>query len=211
MQDFPKNSFEKQPPQQNKKVIQPVTTNVTEVKKKKFFNFKGKILSTDADSVGAFVVSEVILPKIKDMISGAVKYSIDFILYGKNGASVGGNRSGAGIINYNSQYRSSLYQPSVPINMQQSGYNRPVVNTIYQVRDFVFGSRGEAETVAIALQDNIARYGSVSVNDFYDLIGQNGQYTDQKYGWYDLAGMEVNAVPGGYIINLPKVVPLTQQ
>lgn len=207
MQDFQGNKETDPPKKESARVIQPVTTNVKEVKKKKFFSFKNKIVSGDADSVGSFVMTEVIFPKIKDAISAAVKYSVDFILYGKNGASIG-NKNGTSYINYNNQYASTIYRP-INYSNQPTNYGKPVNNTIYQIRHFVFNSRGEAESVCIALMDSISRYGSVSVNDFYDFIGQNGQYTDQKYGWYDLSGMEVSAVPGGYVIEFPKVEPLT--
>ena len=44
--------------------------------------------------------------------------------------------------------------------------------------------------------------------DFYDLVGMTSNYTDNKYGWYDMRSAYVQAVNGGYIIRLPKPVAL---
>ena len=58
------------------------------------------------------------------------------------------------------------------------------------------------------MDDLIANYGLVSVADLYDLVGINGSYTDNRYGWTNIANAKVVRVPTGYMLKLPKVMPL---
>lgn len=48
----------------------------------------------------------------------------------------------------------------------------------------------------------------MSVADLYDLVGINGNYTDNKYGWFNIRTASVVRVRDGYMIKLPKAVPL---
>lgn len=54
----------------------------------------------------------------------------------------------------------------------------------------------------------ISVYGMVSVADLYDLIGVTGNYTDNKYGWTDIRSASVVRVRDGYIVKMPKAMPL---
>lgn len=51
------------------------------------------------------------------------------------------------------------------------------------------------------------QFGSVSVGEMYTLLNITGSYTDDKYGWEDLRGARVEAVRGGFLINLPRPIP----
>lgn len=57
------------------------------------------------------------------------------------------------------------------------------------------------------MQDLIDTYGMVSVADLYDLVGINGSYTDNKYGWTHLRSADVQRVRDGYLLKLPKALP----
>jgi hypothetical protein len=48
----------------------------------------------------------------------------------------------------------------------------------------------------------------VSVADFYDLVGVDGTYTDNKYGWTNIRNAYVNRVRDGYVIKLPRAISL---
>jgi hypothetical protein len=48
----------------------------------------------------------------------------------------------------------------------------------------------------------------VSVADLYDLVGVTGNYTDNKYGWTDIRSASVIRVRDGYMLKLPKALPL---
>ena len=74
--------------------------------------------------------------------------------------------------------------------------------------DIILESRGEAEDVLERMDELIATYQLVSVADFYDLVGVSGNYTDNKYGWTDIRNASVIRVRDGYMIKLPKALPL---
>ena len=208
MEDFKGNSNASKNSQENadKKIITPVTTNVIEKKQNGIGKIRKRMFSEDAGSVGESVVSDVIIPKVQGLIVDACKYMIDFVFYGKSGANNANRRSGIGTVSYSNYYRGTGAQPMQQIPM--SAYQRP--NTIYQIKDITFNDRADAEEVILAMQDTIARYGSVTVGDFYDMIGQHGTYTDLKYGWRDLNQTAPTRYGGGWRIDFPKVVPLDQ-
>ena len=58
------------------------------------------------------------------------------------------------------------------------------------------------------MDEMISVYGIVSVADLYDLIGVTGNYTDNKYGWTDIRSASVVRVRDGYIVKMPKAMPL---
>ena len=44
--------------------------------------------------------------------------------------------------------------------------------------------------------------------DLYDMVNITGDYTDTKWGWYDLRGAGVERIRSGYLLDLPRPVPL---
>ena len=58
------------------------------------------------------------------------------------------------------------------------------------------------------MNECVQRYGMVSVADFYDMIGQKGNYTDNNYGWKDLTLARVDRAIEGYRIIFPRVISL---
>ena len=82
--------------------------------------------------------------------------------------------------------------------------------TGYDYDDIILESYGEAEDVLERMDELIATYQLVSVADFYDLVGVSGNYTDNKYGWTDIRNASVMRVRDGYMIKLPKALPLNQ-
>ena len=51
-------------------------------------------------------------------------------------------------------------------------------------------------------------YGLVRVADLYDLVGITGSYTDNKYGWTNIRNVEPIRVRDGYMLKLPKAMPI---
>jgi len=48
----------------------------------------------------------------------------------------------------------------------------------------------------------------VSVADLYELVGIQGSYTDNKYGWTkNIRNASVVRVRDGYLLKLPKALP----
>ena len=58
------------------------------------------------------------------------------------------------------------------------------------------------------MHDAIARYGIVTVADLYDMAGLTAPYTSQKYGWMSVNGVNVVRTRDGYVLKLPRAVPI---
>ena len=75
--------------------------------------------------------------------------------------------------------------------------------------DILFDTRGDAEAVLDAMNDIISQYGTVSVSDFYDLARvPNDNFTMNRYGWTNIGGATAVRVRDGYILKLPRAIPL---
>ena len=56
--------------------------------------------------------------------------------------------------------------------------------------------------------DTIGKYGTVTVNDYYEFVGEVGNPSDVNYGWNSLRTADIVRVRDGYIIKLPKPKPI---
>ena len=74
--------------------------------------------------------------------------------------------------------------------------------------DIIFETRCKAEEVITAMNKLINAYGIVSVADLYDLVGRSCNYRDNKYGWTNIRNVEPIRVRDGYMLKLPKAMPI---
>ena len=51
-------------------------------------------------------------------------------------------------------------------------------------------------------------YDLVRVSDMFDLSGVTGSYTDNNYGWTDIRSAEIQRVRDGYVIKMPRALPI---
>lgn len=177
----------------DKKVEKVVTGTVKAKKKNEIQKFAGVFLPEDVDNVKSYILFSVIVPLIKKALSDTV----DAILY-PEGRS--GKNSTASKISYRSYYEKP--------NERGRDYNTSQTKTGYSYDDIILDNRGEAEDVLSRMDELISTYGIVSVADLYDLVGVTGNYTDNKYGWTDIRSAEPVRVRAGYLIKLPKALPL---
>lgn len=182
--------------EKREKKVEKVVTGKVITKKEGFFSkmFKG-FISEDAKDVKSYVFGDVLIPAIKKAISDIVTDGIDIILYGESRGKRG--RSTAEKISYRSYYD------------RNDSYRRPVASyNDYSYDSIILSSRGEAEEVLARMDELMDTYGLVSVADLKDLVGINGNYTDNKYGWTSIKSAEVVRVRDGYTIKMPRAVPI---
>ena len=188
----PKNSPEE------KKVEKAIAGTVTVKKKGAAKKFTDIFISEDAHNVGNYVLTDVIVPFTKKLISESVTTALDILLYGDKGRGRGSSiASRYGYRDYGKAYDRDR-RDAVPAR-NKSGYNYD---------DIYLESRGEAEEVLTRMDELIDQYGMVSVGDLYDLVGVTGQYTDNNYGWTDLRTASVVRTRDGYMIKLPRALAL---
>ena len=178
----------------NKK-IEPVAKGT--VKKKSEFRKLGNIfISEDAPSVKSYIFLDVLVPAIKKAIADIVTNGINIILYGDAGK--GKQNGGASKVSYRSYYNDQ--------NGSSVSYSRQ--RRAYDYDDVIINTRGEAEEILMRMDELISSYRVVSVADFYYLAVITPEYTDNKYGWTDIRSANIVRVRDGYMIKLPRAVPL---
>jgi len=201
MDEYKPNSHKSKEPQGRlpEKRAEKVISGTARVKKKsEFKKIAGEIISEDIHSVKSHIVFDVLVPALKGAISDVFTKGIDMLLYGETGHGRKSKASKVAFTNYSDRDRDY--------------YNRRNYNAYrpsgYDYDDIVLDTAGEAQDVLFSMEEMIESYGVVSVGDFYDLVDYQGNYTDNKYGWTDLRGAKVIRVRDGYVIKLPRALPI---
>lgn len=197
MNDYTPNSHKAKAEIAEKKVEKVVNGTVKTKKKSEASKVKDLFISEDIQNVKSYILMDVLVPAIKKAVKDIVVDGIEMILYGGNGHSR--KSSSASRVSYRSYYDRRDDDRRRESNRTRSGYSYD---------DIVLDNRGEAEDVLTRMDELIDTYGCVSVADMYDLVGVTGNYTDNKYGWTNLRNAEVVHVRDGYLIKLPKALPL---
>lgn len=184
-----------------KKVDKVVSGSVKTKKKSSLSKFADTFIEEDKDTVVGYLLSEVLIPSFKKMVSDTIKTGIDKMLYGD--AEVSRSNGPASKISYSKYYNDKS-------SYSRSSSTAPVANRrdTYEYNNIVLETRGDAEAVLMGMDDIIAKYEIVSVADLYDLVGIAGSYTDYKYGWTDIRSARIERVRDGYVIRMPKALPL---
>ena len=140
---------------------------------------------------------DVFISSLKKAVSDIVTNGIDMILYGETGRNK--RSSTASNVSYRSYYDRRDDDRRYNNNRTVSGYS---------YNDIILETRGEAEEVLSRLDELIETYKIATVADLYDLVGITGNYTDNKYGWTNIRNAEAVRVRDGYVLKLPKALPI---
>ena len=174
-----------------------VIKGTAKTKKNEMRKLRDVFISEDVKSVKSYILMDVLVPAIKDAIEDIVTNGIRMVLRGETSAR---KSSSASKISYNRIYDSKIN------NDRFARDSSPSIR--YSYDDIVLESRGEAEDVITRMEEIIEEYGFVRVADLYDLVGITGDYTDNKYGWTSIRSAEPVRVRNGYMLRLPRAVPL---
>ena len=197
MEDYKPNSHRSKEEQKlPEKKIEPVVKGKVTTKKNNVRKLTNTFVTEDIQNVKSYVLMDVLVPAIKKAISDIVTNGIDMLLYGETGRSR--RKSNASVVSYRNYYDSR----------REERYSSSRTRTGYSYDDVVLETRGEAEDVLSRMDELIDTYGVVSVADLYDLVGISCNYTDNKYGWTNLRNAEPVRVRDGYMLKLPKALPI---
>lgn len=78
----------------------------------------------------------------------------------------------------------------------------------HDFQEIVLRTRAEADAVIDAMMDYMHKYEQVTLSDLYDLVGIQGTFADEKWGWRDLRGAGPTRINEGYLLDLPRPEPL---
>lgn len=216
MEDYPGNS--KTPPRRHEKPEKKaaekpkleaiVTTPAQRRKTPLGKRIRATFFGGDTRSVGGYVLSEVLIPAMKDTITDVVTQGVERMVFGESshrsrGRSVG-NR------NYTSYNRMS---GNTTIRREPRDDPRPQISRQARARhdfdEIALGSRAEANGVLDQMYVQLSKYEQVSVADLYSLVDISGTYQDEKWGWESLEGARVHHSRGAYVLDLPRPEPLS--
>ena len=185
-------------PTEEKKVTKvvngPVKTKRNDVRK-----LADIFISEDISNVKSYIFMDVLVPAIKKAIYDIVTNGIDMFLYG--GSGKGRNNQPGSKVSYRNYYEQKN-------NVGYRASDNARQSNVFDYDDIVFNNRGEAEAALQQMKDIIARYGIVTVNDLYEMTPLSAPYTSQKYGWMDVSNVDIVRVRDGYILKLPRAVPI---
>lgn len=208
MQDYQgnskKNKEDTAKPKPAKKLEKVVTGDVKVKPKTVGSRFRAIFLGGDVQQAGQYVVSEVLLPALRNLIADSISRGTDRLIYGESG----GRRRP---VNYSGRYSYSNPIYSAGDRSQQRRAllpdQRPSDRWSSQGRktidDVIIGSKEEADNVVERLIDIVDMYEIVSVADLYELLGLTSSHVDNKWGWSHLSNIEVRQVREGWRISFP--------
>ena len=195
MEEYKSNSYRSKEkgnnPLPEKKIERVVSGNVKSKKKTGLNHIANIFIPEDVEDAKRYVFEDVVVPAVKTVILDAVKSFLGF-------EGRGTRYSTASKISYRKYYE----------DRRDDGCTSNRKRTGYDYDDIILDNRGEAEDVLSRMDELIEVYGVVSVGDFYDLVGITGNYTDNKYGWTNIHNASIQRVREGYLIKLPKALPL---
>ena len=180
-----------------RKKMEKVITGTAKTRKNDFRKILGVVVAEDPKTVRDRLVADVVVPTIKKVVVDLVQDGISILMYGSATSRKSSAVSPASKVSYRSFYDRG--REDRPTNTYASGYS---------YNDIVLETRGDAEEVMDRLEESIKAYGMASVADLYDLVGISGEFTDNKYGWYNLRGADVQRVSNGYLLKLPRAQAL---
>ena len=189
--------------EREKRVDKVVTGEVIQRKRPLSRRILETFAGEDANTLGTFILFDVLVPAVKNMLSDAVSQGVERMFFGDSRPRHSSHRSQ--YTSYNRMY------PSRANTAWRNDESRQMTSRARATHDFgqvILDSRGEAEDVVDRLSALIEQYDVATVADLYELVGITSQFTDDKWGWTDLRGSSVRRVRDGYLLELPRTVPL---
>lgn len=192
MRDYQPNS-NKYKEEHKEKTVKKVVSGKVKTKKNEGRKLMNMFISEDAKNVKSYIVLDVLVPAIKKAILDIVTDGADMILYG---GSHGGKRKSGNKVSYRSYYDDKKDDK----DYRSKGR--------FDYDDLVFDSRSECEAVREQMVEIIDQYGFVTVADMYDMADLPAPYTSSKYGWTNIRTAETIRARDGYVLKLPKAMPI---
>lgn len=212
--EFPSNSKsvrQPKPSPETEKNIESVLSSVAGKKKKSLLKrFTDVMIGGDSKSVVHYVMMDVVVPQVKDLLAEATSGAIEKMIYGESrprGPRYGGRPAGP------TNYTKYSVRGTNPIGsaMRDPRDRPPNPSPIPRQLDYeeiLLQTRVEAETVLERMYDLVREYEAASIHDLKSLVGWSANYTDQKWGWMDLQGSLIRRTRDGYMLEFPRPVAL---
>jgi hypothetical protein len=207
--EFPPNSQASKKIPEDKKIERVTTGEVVRKKRPLRKRFVESFVAGDARTVIPYVVMDVLLPSVRDVVVDSIQEFVAKLILGEgrryrgiSSPTVGpyGQQQPYGQVNY-TRYSASRLPPAQRVLSRQA-------RARHNFDEIQLTSRAEAEEVIDGLYEVVSRYESATVADLYQLVGLASDHTDHKWGWTDIRGAGVSRGRDGYLLDLPDPIPL---
>lgn len=176
----------------------PLTGKVTTRRKPLSVQFKEMFSSSDKQSFPDYLLNNVAVPMVQEMITVMVAQTLDGIKNGIQDRISGGKSHSTSTrttsygadrprVNYNAQYSPSprsVIRSTAPTH-------RPTVRRSNRVEDIFFDQRNDGYIVLEELEAKIDGFGHCTVADLYSYTDVPIKTTDESWGWNTLEGARV--------------------
>lgn len=202
MADIKPNSRKYKAEQATREKKNPVVKNKVRRKQKSSFSkFKEGLITDDIPNLKDYVIFDLAIPYLMNTLGDILNDTIDTVFHKGSRRNSRRVNTGASYNSYGTIYRRTPDRSNTP------AYT-PSRRVGYTFDDIVIATSQEAEDVLQQMVDTIGKYGTVTVNDYYEFVGEVGNPCDVNYGWNSLRTADIVRVRDGYIIKLPKPKPI---
>lgn len=202
--EFPPNpGKKKKTPEEDRPVPEQIVENVRQRPTPLGRKFKGVFLGGDFKVARNYMFFDVFVPSVRDTIYNMFTKGLERVLYDLTGRQ----------LMRTSNPQQSRIQFSNPIrrdpreaqSQATTGPHptRQAPRNSYDIGEFIFETREEAELVVEQLMAIADQYDYATVGQLYGMMGWDVTFTDQRWGWTNLSTVEIKHVKAGYLIELP--------
>lgn len=157
-----------------------------------------------------YLIGDILIPAAKNTLSDFVSEGVDMALGIDTRRRRRDVRDRYGRFDYGASYRVDRDRGRGRRDERDRDRRDSRTPTSYE--DIVFETRADANRAIGSLCDIIESYGQASIGDLFDAAGISaGDYTDRRWGWYNIASARITPVRDGYMIDFPKPELLKQK
>ncbi len=199
MDEFPSNSRNQKAkiPQGEKREKVEAVAHGKKIQKTALNKFVDFIVGDDSKNVFSYLWNDILVPAAKNMLFDMIRDGAEMRIFGEVRNHGVRNRQTGTYVSYDQISRD-----------RDRREPRSHERRVSKPDEVLIEDRAEAEEVLSRMYDYWETYGIVSLAEYYDLVGVAGDFTDNKWGWDNLKGSRILRVRDGYIVDLPKMIPL---
>lgn len=183
-----------------------VRGHIRATKKSLGTKFAETFLGDGAHKVGDYILTDVVIPAIKEMLSDAFAGGIEMLLYGdrqtRKGRGRGSSVAGKPVVSYTNYFQNQA-RPD-----PRSG-RRPVRVQSNILDELYVENARDGDIVLETLDGILEQYKVVTIADLKEIMSLDSVFTDNAFGWTDLSDAKVVRDRQGLRVSLPRAVRLT--
>lgn len=184
---------------ERKKVGKVISGKAATKPKGELAKFADTFVAGDIRKVKEWFIKELLIPTVKDTIWTAISKGSERLLYGEAGHAP--KKSKLPFVDYNNLFKQT--STPTPVATTQS-------NPLHSIDNIFLDDEEDAQKVLATMHAYIAEYGSVSVSELHEFIGEPiGPFTGSNWGWRSLnTASYAPTGDGRYKLILPRAMSI---